>query len=112
MENGVYIAQHRLLESKRRLCVFNGSVKVFTLNGVFLFVLPEKDAEIHFGKQQNWQKVEKKNMLYNIVWMIHGEMKEEIALNASYAVAKWKIGQMKASNYKEGLLIPVPSNLS
>ena len=114
MTNGVYITELTGgLMAKRRLIVFNGSVKIFTFNGNYVGVMNEEEAEKWFGPQDSWKKHEKRNDLYNLVWMVCGNIKETVVQNASYAVCKAKAKQLKQSiNYSNGLLLPVPSNLS
>lgn len=114
MENGIFITELTGgLVAKRRLIVFNGVVKIFTFNGNFVGIMNEEEAERWFGPQDTWKKHSKKNELYNLVWMVCGEIKETIAQNVSYAVCRAKANKLKRSvNYSNGLLLPVPSNLS
>jgi len=114
VSNGVYVASHLLLGgAKRRLCVFNGRVSVYTFNGAFVSKMCVEDACTHYGHPERWSKESKRNKLYNIAWMIDGHIREIISVNATYPVIKWKMKQLKQGGvYSCGLLMPVPSNLS
>jgi hypothetical protein len=61
----------------------------------------------------NLKKEDKSKRLYNLAWMIDGQVKEFVVQNASYAVCKHKKNFFDRTNqYKPGILMPVVSELS
>lgn len=109
MVNGVYVAELKLYPgSKRRVNVFQGKASIYTLGGEFVCNV---NTDVLQSEYMNFQKPPKP--LYNLAWMIHGEIKEYIMQNVSYALCKHKIKElMNDPRYKPGLLMPVQSQLS
>ena len=108
MENGTYLALCRAYGSKRKMIVFNDQARIYTPQGVFIHVILSREIEDQYYKLERQTKA---NKLYNLAWMVRGEIKEIVAQNVSYAVCAWMKKQL-ASQYSEGLLLPIPSELS
>ena len=111
INNGTYHANCRTYGNARKIVVFNSKYSVYTPNGVFCTCTTREHCEEMFGPHEMWKKVEKRNSLYNLVWMVQGEIKEVISQNVTYPVAAWKKKQVEHL-YTQGMIIPVPSNLS
>jgi len=48
----------------------------------------------------------KTNNVYDLVWIVNGNVKETVLTNVSYSIAKWKAAQLKKTTHKTGLLMP------
>jgi hypothetical protein len=108
MNNGTYTASCKIYGSKRRIIVMNDRVNVYTPNGVFVGQCsPAKLEELY----TSFVKETRANKLYNLCWMVGGEIKQTVKQNVSYALCKHYANQLK-EQYRGGLLLPVPSQLS
>ena len=108
MENGTYQATDRAYGSARKVIVFNGKATVYTPNGAYVCTMSIDQVEECF---YNFRPEDRSNKLYNLAWMVSGNIKEIVVQNASYAVCKHKMNVLK-DQYKGGLLMPIPSHLS
>jgi len=111
LPNGTYIANVKMYpETKRRVIIFNGKASIYTLQGVFVANAGPDELNDFLN---NFTKTNRANTLFNVGWMIGGQIKEIVVQNASYAVCKHKQNFLKRTiAYREGLLMIIPSNLS
>lgn len=108
MKNGTYLATDRAYGSSRKVIVFNDKATIYTPNGVYVCTMSIAEVEESY---YNLKPENKANKLYNLAWMVSGNIKEIVVQNASYAVCKHKANVLK-NQYSGGLLMPIPSHLS
>ena len=109
LTNGKYVAEMRMYKgTKRRINIFQGKASIYTMQGHYLMDMHADEVQEHYTNIKQPPKP-----LYNLVWMVSGDIKEYVLQNVSYALAKHQKNILsKQKRYANGLLMPVQSNLS
>ncbi len=109
LKNGKYVGEMLAYKgAKRRINVFQGKCSIYTMQGQYICDLT---TDVVIKEYRNLVKPPKP--LYNLVWMVGGVIKEHLMQNVSYALARHKKNEFEGqAQYRGGLILPVPSDLS
>lgn len=97
LKDGLYSARQRISNRTALLVVMDGIIKVDNARIISSEILESfYDTIVPYTKEKS---------LYDVQWFIDGQLKETMALRASYPVAKYKINLMKQGAYKSDKLV-------
>lgn len=110
MQNGTYQIESTMLNTKAKLVAYNGSLKIYNPQGVFLRTITKETLYAIYdiiGERQNGT-----NGLYDIAYIVDGRVKERKILRKPWSVVAYHMNQLRQSkNYSSGLLRPLRCNV-
>ena len=109
MQNGTYLLTQKGLNNRYKLVVYNGKMKLLNIESdEYIKSITDKDLTLHYVLGD---RLPGSQNTYDIAWIVNGKQRERMRIYVSYAVAKYRIAELKkSSNYKSGLLIPIRSD--
>lgn len=102
MQNGTYLLNNHILNSKYKAIAYNGYIKLYSTNGKFIKYITEETINNHYTITKKITP----NRSYNIAYYVNVKIKEVLTYNSSYPFVKNKIEQLKYT-FKPGKLIPI-----
>lgn len=109
LKNGKYVGEMIAYKgTQRRINVFQGKASIYTMQGHYI-----TDLSVDVVQKEYKNISAPPKTLYNVVWLVGGEIKDYIKQNVSYPLARhFKNKLMNEARYQGGLVTTMPSNLS